>query len=183
MNNAALLVMDVQTGIVNNFAKDKKLLPNIKSAIVAAHKKKIPVLYVKVTFRDGFPEVSSNNKSFSMIKERSALFANKSMMDIHPDIAPQANDIVVEKRRVSAFIGSDLEVILRSQKISHLVLCGIATSGVVLSTLREAADKDYQLSVLSDCCTDGDEEVHKVLMTKIFPRQAEVQTVKEWVIS
>jgi nicotinamidase-related amidase len=57
---------------------------------------------------------------------------------------------------------------------------GIATSGVVLSTLREAADKDYQLTILSDCCADGDEEVHRVLISKIFPRQAEVITVEEW---
>jgi nicotinamidase-related amidase len=60
------------------------------------------------------------------------------------------------------------------------VLTGISTSGVVLSTLREAADKDYQITVLSDCCADMDDEVHRVLTTKIFPRQADVLTVQEW---
>jgi nicotinamidase-related amidase len=81
---------------------------------------------------------------------------------------------------VSAFTGSDLEVMLRSFEIKHLVLCGISTSGVVLSTVREAADKDYRITVLSDCCADRDEEVHRVLTTKIFPRQAEVITLEEW---
>ena len=89
-------------------------------------------------------------------------------------------DIVVTKRRVSAFSGSDLEVVLRAQGISHLVLCGILTSGVVLSTLREAADKDYQLTVLADCCVDSDEEVQRVLLSKVFPRQAEVVTAEAW---
>ena len=102
-------------------------------------------------------------------------------MEIHPAIAPQPTDIVVMKRRVSAFSGSDLEVVLRAQDITHLVLCGIATSGVVLSTLREAADKDYQLTVLADCCVDNDEEVQRVLLTKVFPRQAEVVQVSTWV--
>jgi len=176
----ALLVMDVQAGIVANFAKDTQLISHIQTAIAAARKKKLPIMYVKVTFREGFPEVSSNNKSFSMIKNRSDLFKDKKARDIHPDVAPIAGDIIVEKRRVSAFTGSDLEVILRSQNISHVILCGIATSGVVLSTLREAADKDYQITVLSDCCTDSDDEVHTVLMTKVFPRQAEVLTVAEW---
>jgi nicotinamidase-related amidase len=60
------------------------------------------------------------------------------------------------------------------------VLTGIATSGVVLSTVREAADKDYRLTVLADCCADGDQEVHQVLTTKVFPRQADVLTVGEW---
>ncbi len=69
-----------------------------------------------------------------------------------------------------------MEEVLRAQGITHLVLCGIATSGVVLSTLREAADKDYILTVLSDCCADSDEEVQSVLMSKVFTRQAEVVT-------
>jgi len=100
--------------------------------------------------------------------------------EIHPDIAPQPGDCVVTKRRVSAFSGSDLDVVLRAQAITHLALCGIATSGVVLSTLREAADKDFQLTVLADCCADGDEEVQRVLLTKVFPRQAEVLTAAAW---
>jgi nicotinamidase-related amidase len=94
--------------------------------------------------------------------------------------ALQPGDIVVTKRRVGAFIGSELEVVLRAQNIDHLVLSGIATSGVVLSTLRAAADMDYPLTVLSDCCADGDHEVHRVLLTKVFPRQADVLTAAEW---
>jgi len=50
----------------------------------------------------------------------------------------------------------------------------------VLSTALEAADKDYELTVLSDCCADADEEVQRVLLTKIFPRYTEVITVEEW---
>ncbi len=76
--------------------------------------------------------------------------------------------------------GSALEVILRSQTISHLVLFGIATSGVVLPTLLEAADKDYELTVLSDCCADADEELQRVLMTRVFPRYARVTTGEVW---
>ncbi|GHO87502.1 hypothetical protein KSZ_55080 [Dictyobacter formicarum] len=84
------------------------------------------------------------------------------------------------KCRVSAFSGSDLEMVLRAQDITHLVLCGIATSGVVLSTLREAADKDYQLTVLADCCIDSDEEVQRVLLSKVFPRQVDVLQAEIW---
>ena len=47
-------------------------------------------------------------------------------------------------------------------------------------TVREAADKDYRITVLSDGCADADEEVHRVLTTKVFPRQADVMTVDEW---
>ncbi|MGA2932584.1 MAG: isochorismatase family protein, partial [Acidimicrobiales bacterium] len=89
-------------------------------------------------------------------------------------------DIVVTKRRVSAFAGSDLDVVLRARGARTLVLAGIATSGVVLSTLRQAADLDYGLVVLRDGCADADEEVHRVLLDKVFARQADVLTVDEW---
>ena len=69
---------------------------------------------------------------------------------------------------------------LRAGGIDHLVLAGIATSGVVLSTLRQAADLDYRLTVLADGCLDADPEVHRVLTEKVFPRQAGVAGIADW---
>lgn len=100
---------------------------------------------------------------------------------ISASIAPQDGDIVIMKRRVSAFAGSDLELVLRSLGVEKVVLAGVSTGGVVLSTLRQAADLDYEVTVLRDLCFDADEEVQRVLMEKVFPRQAEVVTADEWV--
>jgi nicotinamidase-related amidase len=179
-NSTALLVMDMQAGIVPMLPNPGEILGNVNKAIANARAKKIPVIYVVVGFRQGMPEVSTNNKGFSASKERMAAMNMTEFMTVHPDLAPQAGDITVTKRRVSSFTGSDLEVVLRAHGIQHIVLSGIATSGVVLSTTREAADKDYKITILSDCCADGDEEVHRVLMTKVFPRQADVVTLEEW---
>jgi nicotinamidase-related amidase len=74
-------------------------------------------------------------------------------------------------------------VVLRAGETSCLVLAGIATSGVVLSTLRQAADLDYRLTVLADGCLDADAEVHRVLVEKVFPRQADVVSVADWTAS
>ena len=178
--NTALLVMDMQDGILSNFPIAADIVGKVGTAIVAARSNKIPVIYVVVGFRQGLPEVGRSNKSFSGAKERFGALDMNQFMKVHADLVPQAGEIVVTKRRVSAFTGSDLEVVLRAQGIQHIVLTGIATSGVVLSTLREAADKDYQVTVLADCCADGDEEVHRVLTTKIFPRQADVVTLADW---
>ena len=101
-------------------------------------------------------------------------------MTVHPDLAPQSGEVTVIKRRVSGFSGSDLEVVLRAFGIQHMVLAGVATSGAILSTVREAADKDYGITVLADCCSDNDEDVHRVLTTKVFPRQADVLNVEDW---
>jgi nicotinamidase-related amidase len=178
---AALLIMDVQQGIVDRFGDDQNYLPRLASAAGAARAAAIPVIYVVVSFRAGYPEVSSRNKSFSAIAGTGRFGPDDPGAQIHPAVAPRPGDVTVTKLRVSAFAGSDLEVVLRSGGIENLVLTGIATSGVVLSTLRQAADLDYQLTVLADGCLDGDPEVHRVLTEKVFPRQAAVNTVADWV--
>lgn len=183
-SNTALLVMDMQAGIVAMLPGATPILENVAKAIAAARDHSIPVIYVVVGFRSGVPEVSEkSSKSFAAGKAYFQTIDMDAFMKVHPDLSPANGEVTVVKRRVSAFTGSDLEVILRSFGIQHIVLTGIATSGVVLSTLREASDKDYQLTVLSDCCADRDEEVHRVLTTKVFASQAEVLTVDEWLNS
>ena len=177
--NTALLVMDVQGVTVNSLKDSTPFINSITKAIQAARKRKMPVIYVIFGFRKGYPEVSKNNKSFSLLKNGTQNYTEETV-EVHPSIAPEPDDVIITKKRVSAFTGSDLEVVLRSLEIKHLVLSGLATSGVVLSTLSEAADRDYAITVLSDCCADLDEEVHRVLITKIFPKQAEVISSEEW---
>jgi nicotinamidase-related amidase len=70
-------------------------------------------------------------------------------------------------------------MILRSNSIDTLLLTGILTQGVVLATLRNAADLDYRAVVVADGCSDQDPEVQRVLMEKIFPQQARVAMVEE----
>ena len=72
-------------------------------------------------------------------------------------------------------------MILRAHNIETLILMGHATSGVILSTVRLAADLDYHLIVVEDGCADRDPEVHKLLIEKVFPRQGSVVSAKEMV--
>ncbi len=175
--------MDMQSSILGMLPDATGLVDKVARAITQARSNNMPVIYVVVGFRAGTPEISASNKSFSAISSRGPWTEEQAAqwLQIHAEVAPQQSDIVVTKRRVSAFTGSDLEVVLRAQGVGHLVLTGIATSGVVLSTLREASDKDFRLTVIEDCCADMDEEVHRVLMEKVFPRQAEVMRLEEWV--
>jgi nicotinamidase-related amidase len=178
----AVLLMDYQVGILAGLgAAADPLLQRANYATAAAHAAGLPVIYVKVCFRPGHPEVSPRNLMFAGHKESGRFASGAPETEIHPAIAPQRPDAVVMKRRVSAFAGSDLEVILRARAIETLVLLGVATSGVVLSTVRHAADADYRLIVLADGCADRDPEVHRVLMEKVFPRQAAVMTVDDFV--
>lgn len=177
----ALLVMDIQAAIVGQIAGSAAIVSNVKKAIAGARSAGIPVIYVVVGFRPGAPEISPNNKGFMAGRQLFENVDSQEFLRVHPDLGLLAGEPVVIKRRVSAFSGSDLEVLLRAWNIRHIVLAGVATGGVVLSTVREAADKDYRITVLADCCADRDEEVHRVLTTKVFPRQADVLGLAEWV--
>jgi nicotinamidase-related amidase len=180
MERTVLLVMDVQRGIVERFADDTGYLPQLAGAIGAARAASIPVVYVVVGFRPGYPEVSPRNKGFSAVASAGRFAPGDPATEIHPAVAAGDGDLIVTKRRVSAFAGSDLDVLLRGLGAGTLVLTGIATSGVVLSTLRQAADLDYRLTVLADGCLDADPEVHRVLTEKVFPRQADVIRIADW---
>jgi nicotinamidase-related amidase len=182
MGSTALLVMDVQNGIVERVPSEAEgLLARLGEAAAAARASGVPVVYVRVAFRPDGAEISRHNRAFSAIAASAAMGLDDPATQIHPAVGPEAGDVVVVKKRVSAFTGSDLEVVLRSLEVRSLVLTGISTSGVVLSTLRQAADLDYELTVLEDGCADADPEVHRVLTGKVFPRQASVITTQEWI--
>ncbi|MFD7505624.1 cysteine hydrolase family protein [Streptomyces sp. NPDC059850] len=129
MSDTALLVMDIQNGIVGRIA-GPDYLPRLARAVEAARSAGIPVMHVVVGFRSGHPEVSGRNKTFGAFPE-GAFTPGDPGAAIHPDV-------------------------------------------------RQAADLDYQLTVLADGCADADEEVHRVLTEKVFPRQAEVTTIEKW---
>ncbi len=179
MTGSALLVMDVQHAVVARYP-DPDYLPRLRTAIDAARAAGVPVIFVTVGFRPGAPEVHPRNKMFGALAGRAS---DPAATAIPAEVAPADGEPIVTKRRVSAFAGSDLDLLLRSQGIARLILTGIATSGVVLSTLRQAADLDYGLTVLADACLDADPEVHRVLTEKVFPMQAEVQTIDHFVRS
>ena len=181
-NRTAVLIMDYQNDIVQRVPENKReeLVERARTVLSNARSSQLPVIYVVVRFREGYPEVSPRNKRFATMKNSGQMQEGTSGAEIHPKLSPHPGDIVVTKRRVGAFSTTDLESILRSKNIDTLVLLGIATSGVVLSTVRWAADMDYAMVVLGDACADFDEEVHRVLTQKVFPRQATVLTTQEF---
>jgi nicotinamidase-related amidase len=168
---SALLVMDFQTAVVEMVPAEKEgLLTRTAKLVESAREAGMRVIYVVVSFRAGYPEVSPSNQIYAPMRESGRFAEGSAGMEVHAAVAPKPGEVVVTKRRVSAFFGTDLDLILRANGIETLLLAGIVTSGVVLSTVRHAADADYRLVVVEDCCADRDAEVHRVLMEKVFAR-------------
>jgi nicotinamidase-related amidase len=137
------------------------------------------VIHVVVAFRPGHPEVSPRNPPFSALKANGMLVAGSEGAAIHPAAAAREGEPIVVKRRISPFVGTDLETLLRANGIDTLVLAGVHTSGVVLSTVRHAGDLDYRLVVVRDCCADPHAELHAMLLDNLIAKQAAVVTTAE----
>ncbi len=110
------------------------------------------------------------NRWFSALKANGMLAAGSEGAAIHPAAAAREGEPIVVKHRVSPFVGTDLETLLRANGIDTLVLAGVHTSGVVLSTVRHAGDLDYRLVVVRDCCADPDAEVHAMLLDSVIAK-------------
>ena len=173
---AALMVMDYQAGIIGMLSNGDELVAKAAQAIGVARAHGAHVIYVRVAFTDeDVAAIPQRNKGFSSLKGSGRDFGlNSPATAIDPRIAPEQGDLVVRKTRVGSFSTTDLAAQLQRRGVDTLMLAGISTSGVVLSTVRDAADRDYRLFVLADACADPQSDVHVRLMESVFPRQAEV---------
>jgi len=133
-----------------------------------------------VAFEDEDYDVPDSSRMGASLRGSGQAFhADSPTTAIDERVAPAVGDVVVRKTRVGAFSTTDLHDQLQDVGVDTLVLAGISTSGVVLSTVIEAHDLDYRVFVLADGCADTDAEVHAFLLEKILPRRADVITLAE----
>ncbi len=175
----ALLVMDYQAGILDRLDESEALLVRANDAINLVRRRGGQIGFVRVAFEDADYGSIPSTSPMARTAAARTYHADSPATAIHEDLVPQAGDIVVRKTRVGAFSTTDLHEQLRDRGITTLILAGISTSGVVLSTVRDAADRDYRVLVLADASADPDPGVHEFLIEKIFPRQAQVLTITE----
>ncbi|PKB65192.1 MAG: hypothetical protein BZY80_00840 [SAR202 cluster bacterium Io17-Chloro-G2] len=175
-SKSALFIGDFYADMMGTLphATDRNVISNTVELQRAARDAGLLVCYSATAFRPGYPEINSRNKTFSLRKQSGQQAASDPIQLIHDAVKPIDGEVVVGKHRVNALYGTGLDLVLRANDIETLIILGYATSGVVLSTLRYAADLDYRLVVVEDCCADQQPEVHDFLTQRIFPRQAEV---------
>ena len=141
--STALLIIDVQQGLIEKSGFGLTYVRRVRQAIDAARAAKIVPIYLRMAFRSGAPEVGPSNRMLYGFARSAIVMESADSAKIHDLVTPEPSDIVIDRRRVGAFQGSELELVLRAQNIRHLVLCGNATRMGVLATFFEAADRDY----------------------------------------
>lgn len=165
-----------QVGAVTKAGQERGIVQRLAHVMDESRKAGVRVIYVVARFRPGHPEAHPRNTFQMHNKKIGRLVEGEEGAEIHAAVAARPGEVIITKRRVNAFYNTDLDTVLRAQGIETLVMTGIATSGVILSTTRHAADADYQLVIIEDCSTDGDADTHNFLMQKVLARQANVVT-------
>lgn len=172
----ALLVMHYQTDILDLFPSvAPTLLANTRALCDAARASGVSVYFAKIHFAPGYPEVSARNHNGQGIK-RLGLFTEDR---ISPELGRRETEPIILAHRASVFFGTDLAVRLSAQGIDTLVMVGIASTGVMLSSVAHASDADYRLLTVKDCCYDPDPVVHDHLFATAFASRTNVLSLAE----
>ena len=176
----ALMLMDFQVAIVGLIEDDAPLLEKANAALADARAHGATVGWVRVAFTDeDFDAIPDGATMAGVLQRRTKMHADSPATQIDDRLSVADDDVMVRKVRVGAFTTTDLDEQLHARGIDTLVLAGISSSGVVLSTVREAMDRDYRIVVLEDACADPDAEVHAFLHGRIFPGRASVISVAD----
>ena len=166
--NAALIVIDLQKGIVSlpTVHPATEIITRAAQLASAFRKRSLPVVFVNVTGRPP-GRTDEGTRTFSFPVQWTEVV---SEFERHP------NDHLVSKQRPGAFIGTDLHEYLRQRGVTQVFITGIATSLGVESTARSAYDYGYNVVLVVDAMTDRDADAHRLSVEKIFPRLAETDT-------
>lgn len=178
MRKFALLLLDLQPGGLGALPDAAGLLERIAKARQRTAELGGSVFFVRVGFTEqDLAAIPDTNKIFSGVRNARGLLETSASGQLDPRVIPGPNETVLRKTRVSAFSTTDLHARLQAHGVQTIVLSGVSTSGVVLSTVRDAVDRDYRIVVLSDCCADPNAAVHEAIVSLILPKHTEVITV------
>jgi ureidoacrylate peracid hydrolase len=136
------------------------------------------VILVKVGFEPNYHAQPKNSPIFGKAQQLGALNLATAGCAFHPELQVEASDLVIEKPRVSPFYGTALDVVLRTNHIEHLYVCGVSTTWAIQAVTRDAHDRDYRVSILEDACAASDLAEHEAAL-KPMARIASIIKVEQ----
>lgn len=179
--HTALLVLDCQPAVLAAVLPDdgerEALLTRLQGAVADVRAAGGTIVHGRLGFTEAdWAAVPAANTSFAALARHRAMHHEDPAVAVHERLAPRegGGDIVVRKTRHGALSTTDLDRRLRERGLTTLVVAGVSTGGAVLSTVLDAADRDYRLHVLSDGVADPDPDVHDVLLRHVLPTRARI---------
>lgn len=166
----AIITLDIINDICDSKGKiarywerilQNKIVHNINNITSWGRSKNHLIIHVRLGFRSHYLDSSSISPIFSKAKDNNSLLVNKWGGQFFKELQIEEDDIQIIKHRVSAFYGTDLELILRANDIKQIILTGIATNNALELTAREAHDRDFKVQVIEDAteCANDNEKI------------------------
>lgn len=177
-SGTALMIIDMQNGFLDEKGSLasigfpwEALQPAIQGCvrlIDGARSAGVPVIYTRYVYQPGFRDGGLlPNELVPSMKEVGSLVDGTWDAEIVPALAPQGDDIIIDKARPSSFYGTRLEPFLTSLGVRSLVLAGVTTNICVETTARDAGQRDYRTYVVSDATAEYDPGRHEHALTTI----------------
>lgn len=176
----ALIIGDIQRGITDAYPFARRVVQPLTDLLPHARAAGILVVFVRIAFRSNRADLPPGSALYNSFFDAGDSF-REGAPGTKIDLPTTPGDVVVTKRRASAFAGTDLDLALRAKGIDAICIAGVATSAMVAATFYEAADLGYRITILRDGCADSDPAVHSFFMDTVFPsRGAEVMSCAGW---
>lgn len=161
----AVLSMDIQQATARKclMFKERNVGQKAKAVLDGARKAGIQVIHAVIDYQPAF----FSPKNIFLQKIRIPILSAPGvdvaeLLKIVDEVKPLGDEPIIRKPRMNPFFGTALDSMLRSRDIDTVVLMGVATEFVVEAAARHAADADYRVIVLEDCCAAFSEEAHRV---------------------
>jgi nicotinamidase-related amidase len=169
--HSALLLWDMENAIAPNAFNYRDILANLKMIAAAARAAGVPVFYSVQTPFDLLTEEAGVWVRLRMKRAKAAdpgeLLKEKEDprgREIVDELKPQAQDRVFQKRRPDGFVGTDFDLMLRSNSVRTVLIGGVATEGGVEGTARSARNLGYDVVILKDCVGSRSRELHELAL-------------------
>jgi nicotinamidase-related amidase len=179
--HTALMVIDLQIDFLSpegyfahkgyDPAPLRAILPNVCSLIETARKAGCSIIHTRQGYRADLADMTPYEqwrRRRSGLEGTDILLRSSPGFEIVPEIEIAPGDIIVDKTANGAFTYTDLEHVLRARGISHLLFTGCTTDVCVHTTMREAADRNFQCLLIEDACASGDRYAHEAAVHMVM---------------
>jgi nicotinamidase-related amidase len=146
-----------------------------------AREQDLLLVHVRIAFRADYADLIGNCALFRKTQELGAVQEDTWGSQFFSGLEARCDRVrehVLTHKRTSAFIGTSLELLLQHEKITHLLIAGVATHSVVEMTVRHASDLGYAVTILSDACACADQKLHETSLENMR-LVADVRTVDD----
>jgi nicotinamidase-related amidase len=164
MEKPALLVIDMQ----NDFVLEGKPLkvagapaaiPKIRSVLAEFRKRSLPVFHIVRVHRPDGSDVEIIRQE--LFRKQPFAVAGTAGAAVIDELEPQNGEYVLEKTRMSAFIGTELDLMLRTLGVTTVFVCGIQTPNCIRTTVFDAIAYNYPAVLVDDATGASSDEVHR----------------------